>query len=202
MKMFNRMFIAAVLMLMLGSAAYAADEAPAAKPGMDPVLMEKMKALMAPTEAHKSLEPYAGKWNYTGKFWMAPDAQPQEMTGTAENTMIFGGRFLKQEIEGPWMGEKFNGIGYTGYDNIKGQYETVWIDSMGTGIMTSSGQYDAAKKSLNQSGANSCSLTGEKDRKGRSEWALTDNDHATYTSYLFGPDGKEFKSMELTYTRA
>ena len=188
------------LMLILGSSMVRAEEA--VKPPMDPALMEKMKTLASPGEAHKALEPLAGKWKYTGKFWMTPDAQPQPMEGTAKNEMIYGGRFLKQEIEGPWMGQTFNGIGYTGYDNIKGEYESTWIDSVGTGMMTVSGQYDAAAKTLKQSGANSCPLTGEKDRKGRSEWTVVDPDHNTYTSYTAGPDGKEFKSMEIDYTRA
>ena len=74
-------------------------------------------------------------------------------------------------------------------------------DSMGTGIMSMSGKYDAATKSLNQSGANSCPLTGEPDRKGRSEWKVVDADHNTYSSYMTGADGNEFKAMELQYTR-
>ena len=207
MKKFQSVFALAMLLMMGSSIAVFAEEAAPAPgkegiPGMDPAVMEKMKTLTSPSEAHKALEAFVGNWKYTGKFWMTPDAPAQEMTGTAKHEMIFGGRFLKQEIEGPWMGQTFNGIGYTGYDNIKKEYESVWIDSVGTGIMTVAGQYDAAASSLNQSGANSCPLTGEAARKGRSEWKTLDSDHSTYSSYIAGPDGKEFKSMELEYTRA
>lgn len=193
-----------VLMLaifaMMSSSAQAAKEA-AAPADVDPAMMEKMKTLMAPGEAHQALAAFEGKWNYTGKFWMAPGAPAQDMTGTTENKMIFGGRFLQQNIEGPWMGETFYGIGYTGYDNIKKEYESVWIDSMSTGLMKTSGKYDATTKTLSQSGANSCPLTGETDRKGRSEWTIVDANHHTYSSYLVGPDGKEFKAMEIHYVR-
>ncbi len=99
------------------------------------------------------------------------------------------------------MGKPFEGMGITGYDNIRGQYQTIWIDSMATGMMWVSGQYDNAAQTLNQSGANSCPLTGEKDRKGHSAWKVTDTDHNTYTAYLVGPDGKEFKAMEIIYER-
>ncbi len=99
------------------------------------------------------------------------------------------------------MGEQFEGLGFTGFDNIKGEYVSTWLDSMATGIMTVSGHYDAAKKTLSQSGANSCPLTGEKARPGRSEWTVTDSDHTVYTSYMNGPDGKEFKGMAINYTR-
>jgi len=204
MKAMNRMVLVGAMLMAMGSAVHAENEAVpgTAKPPMDPAMMEKMKALTSPTEVHKALELFAGKWTYGGKFWMTPDAPAQDMTGTTENSMIYGGRFLKQKIEGPWMGETFHGIGFTGYDNIKGEYVSVWIDSMGTGIMAVTGQYDAATKTLAQSGANSCPLTGEKARPGRSTWTVVDTDHNTYTSYMNGPDGKEFKMMEINYTRA
>ena len=163
--------------------------------------MEKMQALMAPGAAHKPLEAFVGNWNYTSKFWMSAESQPEETTGVAEHTMIYGGRFLKQDVKGTWMGQPFEGMGLTGYDNIRGQYQTLWVDSMATGMMWVSGQYDAATRTLNQSGANSCPLTGEKNRPGHSEWKVTDNDHNTYTAYLAEPDGKEFKAMEIAYER-
>lgn len=202
MKAFISIFLFAML-LAIGVPESCAEDAavPAASPAMDPAMMEKMKAMMAPTEAHKALEDFVGKWAYTGKFWMTAEAPAQDMTGTAEHTLIYGGRFLKQEIEGPWMGEQFEGLGFTGYDNIQGEYQTVWLDSMATGMMKVSGQYDPATKTLSQSGTNSCPLTGEKDRQGRSEWTVTDADHSVYTSYSTGADGKEFKTMEITYTR-
>ncbi len=198
MKTLNRILMLVILGMMLGATGYAAESA---KGPMDPALMEKMKALTSPNEAHKALEAFAGKWTYTGQFKMTGDAPAQEMKGTSEITMIFGGRFLKQEIEGPWMGENFNGIGYTGYDNVRQEYVSTWIDSVGTGIMTAAGQYDPATKTLNQVGANSCPLTGEKARPGRSTWTVVDNAHTVYSSYGMGPDGKEFKAMEITYSR-
>ena len=35
----------------------------------------------------------------------------------------------------------------------------------------------------------------------RLEWKIVDNDTNLYTSYSKGPDGKEFKGMEITYKR-
>jgi hypothetical protein len=200
MKLSKNLFLLAMALFMSGASLHA--EEAAAPGGMDPVAMMKMKALMSPGEAHKVFEAFVGKWNYTGKFWMTPDSPAQDMTGAAEHTLIYGGRFLKQVIEGPWMGEKFEGLGYLGYDNIRKQYVTTWIDSAATGIMTVSGQYDAATKTLTQGGENSCPLTGEVNRKGRSMWTINDADHNTFVSYSVGPDGKEFKVMELVYTRA
>ncbi len=74
-------------------AAFAAEAAKEMTPEQQ-AQMEKMKKLMGPSEAHKVLEPLAGKWNYTASFWMAPDAKPETSTGTSESEMIYGGRFL------------------------------------------------------------------------------------------------------------
>lgn len=197
MKSLTRMLVFVMLFGMFGAAVARAEE-------MSPEMAEKMKkmeALTAPGDAHKVLEPLAGKWTYTLKFWMSPDAPAEESTGTSQDDLIYGGRFLMQVVKGTMMGKPFEGLGFTGYDNIKKEYVSIWLDGMATGIMTSSGQYDAATKTLTETGANSCPLTGEKDRKGRNVSTLVDNDHKTYTAYAMGPDGKENMMLEIFYTR-
>ena len=197
MKSLSRMLVFVMLFGMFGVAAARTEE-------MSPEMAEKMKkmeALTAPSDAHKVLEPLAGKWTYTLKFWMSPDAPAEESTGTSQDDLIYGGRFLMQVVKGTMMGKPFEGLGFTGYDNIKKEYVSVWLDGMATGIMASSGQYDAATNSISEAGANSCPLTGEKDRKGRNVSTLVDNDHKTYTAYAMGPDGKENKMLEIFYTR-
>ena len=201
MKSIGRLSLMLMLGLFYSVVAQADDKTQAAKPGMDPVKMEKMKAAMTPGAAHKALEPLAGKWNYTAKFWMAPDQPAEQSTGTSESTIIYGGRFIKDIVKGTWMGEPFEGTGYTGYDNMKGEYQGVWIDSSMTGLMTSTGQYDAATKTFKMSGVGSCPLTGEKNHAYRSETTIQDSNHYTMSSYSTGPDGKEFKGMELSFTR-
>lgn len=154
-----------------------------------------------PNENHEVLKAFVGTWSYTGSFWMAPDAPPEAMIGTAECKMAYDGRFLKQKITGPWMGSTFEGLGFIGYDNIKEAYVSTWLDNSTTGIMLVMGEYDAATKTLEFEGTMSCPMTGEKERYYRSQWTVYDEDSNTYTSYSRGPDGAEFKSMVLTYTR-
>jgi|GEM_PF-4469386 len=38
--------------------------------------------------------------------------------------------------------------------------------------------------------------------KKRSEIRVVDNDHHSMESYMTGPDGKEFRTMNIHYTRA
>ncbi len=179
-----------------------AAEQPAAKPAMDPAQMEKMKTLMAPGEAHKIFESLAGKWTYTSKMWMPGADKPEESAGTSENTVVYGGRFLKEDVKGTWMAQPFEGTGYVGYDNVREEYQSTWMDSMVTGIMWSSGKYDTATKTLSMSGTNSCPMTGKKNVPGRTEWKVVDATHNTFSMYSAGPDGKEMKMMEIEYQKA
>ena len=174
----------------------AEEQAPATDPAM-----EQWARLSSPGEQHKVLEPLVGKWNYSMRWWKAPDAPPEESTGTSENAWIMGGRFVEQKVMGQAMGQPFEGTGTIGYDNVRGEYTTIWFSNMNTGIMNVSGQYDPATKTLTDKGTFSCPITGEKNMPYHSEWKIVDNDHNTYVSYSVGPDRKEFKSMEISYTR-
>ena len=154
-----------------------------------------------PGDNHKRLEPFVGKWTFRMRYWMKPGDTPQELHGTSENAWVFGGRFLKRDFKSAMDGQPFDAVGYTGYDNIRGEYQTVWLGTMGTGIMQVAGTYVAASDAITESGHFSCPITGEKARWMRAEWKISDNDHHTFTSYAKGPDGKEYRSVEEVYTR-
>ena len=44
-------------------------------------------------------------------------------------------------------------------------------------------------------------MTGETHRQFRAVWTVVDQDHNTYENYMHTPDGREFKAMEIRYTR-
>jgi hypothetical protein len=71
---------------------------------------------------------------------------------------------------------------------------------MSTQIMTSAGSYDAAKKTFTMTGEGDDPMTGKKKRE---KEVLVVNSPDKHTSEFFevGADGKEFKTMEITYTR-
>ena len=192
--------------LALGLHVAQAEQAKPVQPPMDPAkqaAMEATQRLGSPSEGHKALEPFVGSWTYTAQWWMSPDAPPESMTGTATNSLLFGGRFLKEEIRGTTEGQPpFEGVGFTGYDNLRKEYQTVWLDNMATGMMAGSGQFDAATQALTNQGDFSCPVTGETHRQFRAVWTVVDQDHNTYENYMRTPDGREFKAMEIRYTRA
>ena len=53
------------------------------------------EAMGALAPQHELLKPFAGTFNSEVKIWMGP-GEPMVMTGTMENSLDLGGRFLKQ----------------------------------------------------------------------------------------------------------
>src|SRR3546814_17999585 len=60
------------------------------------------------------------------------------------DTAVLGGRQIRTQFSSRFMGQPFNGIGFMGYDNVRGKYVASWVDDMSTGLMTSEGDYDPA----------------------------------------------------------
>jgi len=182
-------------------------EKPAAGQPQDAAMVEMMKKMMefaTPGEFHKRLEPLVGKWEYTARWWMSPDAPPESAKGTCENKWILDGRYLHQEVLGaPTESPEppLKGFGVIGYDNLRKQYFVVWIDNMGTGVMLGYGTCDPTGKVLTISGEASDPMTGETNRKWRSVTRIESDDKHVGEMYGPGPDGKEFKQLEIVYTR-
>jgi len=162
-------------------------------------MMEKWKVFATRNENHKVLDTLVGEWDHTVKWWMSPDGKPEVSKGRSEIEWIMGGRFIEHAVEGTSMGQPFEGMGITGYDNEKKQYQSIWIDNMGTGIMTGSGNYDPKTKILTDKGTFSCPAEGQKSYRGVTK--IIDKDNFSFEMYMAGPDGKEFRAMEIVYTR-
>ncbi|MBA3556753.1 MAG: DUF1579 family protein, partial [Gemmatimonadales bacterium] len=105
-------------------------------------MMQKWAEYATPGEPHQRLASMAGDWTWTSKWWMAPDAPPEESSGTTSSSMAMDGRYLMENYEGSMMGQPFKGHAITGFDNFRDEYVSTWIDNMGTGMMTSRGTYD------------------------------------------------------------
>lgn len=177
-------------------------------PKMNPVQAEMMKAMekaAAVGPEHKRLAAMAGKWKYKSKWWESGDAKPHESGGTSTMKMILGGRYLQHETSGNAMGMKFQGLGLLGFDNVKGEYQSVWLDNMGTGIMQATGSFDESTQTLKESGEFTCPVTKRpsKTRAYRGEWKFEGKNKMTFSMYSTGmlDDGPEFKNMEMVFTR-
>ncbi len=100
-------------------------------------MMAQWQSAMTPSEGHARLMPMVGTWHATTTFKMASDAPEQVSDGSSIHRLVLGGRFLEQIYKGTSMGMPFEGIGFTGFDNVRQRYVGMWMDTFGTGIMNS-----------------------------------------------------------------
>lgn len=162
-------------------------------------MMKNFEAYSTPGDMHVKLAKMAGNWKAEVQHWMAPGAPVEVSQGTAESKPIFGGRFIKQEFTSEWMGQPFQGLGIFGYDNIQKEFQSIWLDSMATGMMVSSGQL-TDDGSMVEEGTFSCPLTNS-ERWNRSKTTFVDDDTFTFEMFMKDDNGEEFRSMLITYTR-
>jgi hypothetical protein len=172
----------------------------ASKPTMDPGMMDAMMKAGIPGDAHKKLDGMVGSWDTKITMWMMPGMDPMTSAGTSTNQWVMGGRYLEQRYKGDFMGMPFEGVGYSGYDNVKKQYWGTWMDNMSTSMMTSTGGPSADGKSWEFTATMSDPMTG-KDSTAKEKITITDADHHTMEMWVAGPDGKMFRNMEIQYSR-
>jgi hypothetical protein len=162
--------------------------------------MEAWQKAMTPGDGQKRLEPLVGTFEARVRTWMDPSKPPDDTIGTAVNSWALGDRYVQMKYEGVFLGEIFNGIGYTGFDNVSKKYQSSWIDTASTGMMWSTGTMDAAGKVLTMKATINDPVTG-KPTTSDQKITIADNDHHTLEMWGKGPDGKSFKMMEIQYTR-
>jgi hypothetical protein len=165
---------------------------------------QQMQAWMKyaePGKFHAYLEPFVGRWTQTVKWWMEPNTEPDVSTGTCEYKWILGKRFLQQEVRSDSEEHPFAGMGLIGHDNFKKKYTGMWVDTMTTSIMTSMGTCDDSGKVFTMTGTQDDIFTGMKNQPFRAVSRIVNNDKLTDEMYMTGPDGKEYKALEIVYTR-
>jgi hypothetical protein len=164
--------------------------------------MEAWMKAMTPGPEHQGMAANAGTWTATVTMWQAPGAPPQISQGTSKRRMALGGRVMVDEWTGTMMGMPFEGLGTTGYDNASKKWWGTWSDNFSTGVMTSSGTCDAdPKKGCKYTGSFIDPITG-KESKNRMNVAWPSPDEERMEMFMTGPDGKEFKGMEIVAKRS
>jgi len=197
-----RLFVCGLLgcCLTLAGTALAAEQksAGAGPQPSEQEMMEAMTRLATPGPAHAALKALAGSWKTSVKAWTGP-GDPMVSEGTSESALVLGGRFLKEEYHGSFMGQPFEGFGITGYDNAEKKYVSAWADTMGTRILVQSGEADPSGRVMTFHGTWEDPVTGKKSPTRMVTHVVDDNTH-TFTMYS-NYTGQEVKEMEITYTR-
>jgi hypothetical protein len=159
---------------------------------------EYMAKYGTPGENHAHLKMFAGNWNTVCSSWMAPGQPPEVSKGTSSGEWIMDGRYLVTHYKGNFGGMTFTGMGIMGYDNMKQQYFSVWMDNFGTGVYQSTGKRCEKSKTMVYDGEMNEGATVVKTRE---VIKVVDENNYTMTMYRMGPDGSEIKMMEIAYAR-
>jgi hypothetical protein len=171
-----------------------------AKASSEAEMMKAWADYATPGEPHKLLERYEGSWKAVVQSWGDPSKPPEMSEGTMESRMVLGGRYLADRYEGKAMGQPVTGIGMTGYDNYKKHYFGTWFDSMGTGVMMTTGTVDATGKVMTSWGTMD-DPASKKSVKVKIVGTWIDDDFHRFEMYTPGPGGKLVKSLEMLYQR-
>lgn len=169
------------------------DSATATKAWMEYATPGEMQKMMAKSD---------GTWSGENTMWMENGGKPMMSKSEATNKMIFDGRYQVSEHKGDFMGMPFEGMSIVGYDNSKKKFVSTWIDNMGTGIMHGEGDWNPSTKSIEFKGKMTDPSRPGKDCDFREVFTFIDDN--TQKMEMYGPDsktGKEYKTMEIKYTR-
>jgi hypothetical protein len=163
-------------------------------------MMEKYVQAATPGPEHQKMAKLAGKWKAQVSAWMAPGAPPEKSEGSVEFKTLLGGRYVQQEFKGAMGGQPFEGMGTMGFDNVTKERFATWTDSMSTGLLVMRGKCAADAKKCTTKGQGSDAVAGKQVTYTETT-TMTDDDHFTFELRGPGPDGKQFKMLEIVYTR-
>lgn len=173
-------------------------------PAKDKVMAEMMQACMeagTPGKQHEELAKAVGTWSGKMKMWMMPGMAPMESTCVTEMKSVFGGRYIQATTKGDFGGQPFEGMGLYGYDNAAGHFTSMWCDNMGTGMMVGKGEASSDGKTITYTSTATCPVKKAPITFREVNTRLSDNESKME---MYGPspiDGKEYKMMEILYTR-
>jgi hypothetical protein len=165
-------------------------------------MMKNWMDYSTPGEMHKMMASWNGNWDGEVTMWEHAGGAPMTSKAKTVNKMIMGGRYQMASHSGNMMGMPFEGQSTMGYDNAKKEFISTWVDNMGTGIMVVTGTWDAANKTINLKGKMVNPGAGDgRDINIREVFKVVDDNTQIMEMYCDGMDGKEFKNMEIKYTR-
>lgn len=161
---------------------------------------EAAPAVSAPARlapAHR-LDWLVGHWSVRQSFWTDPAKAPAIDTGSAVFTAVLDGRHLRQDLRID-SAKPFRGLGYLGYDEAAGRYDSLWMDVNFGGVVVAHGSCEAS--------GHACRFLGAMSGKHgavvpvREVMEIADADHFSY-AYYERRDGREALTVRLDYTRA
>jgi hypothetical protein len=163
-------------------------------------MLKAIEAAATPGENHEIFKRMEGNWTTTNKYWSAQGAPAQESKGTAEFTTVLGGRFVEEKFDSTFADKPFQGIGYTGYNNVRKKFVSSWMDVGSTGILMTEGTLDKTGKTIESKGW--YQLPGGTSKQFRTVFKFVSDQEMVYGHFERGKNGREYQSLEVRYTKA
>jgi hypothetical protein len=196
----HRMLASALFPLtLLTTAPLLAQDAPPKMSPEEAAMMAAYQKAGTPGPQHAALAKAAGTYDLSIRSWEAPGAPPTVESGTAIRAMTLDGRVMTEDVQSQMHGQPFTGHGMQGFDNVSGKWWSTWNDSMSTGVMLSEGNCDDQGACTFTGSWNDPITKGKVNARMTLKW--TSPTVQLFEMYAPGPDGKEAKMMEITYTR-
>lgn len=179
-----------------------AQDAPPPMSAETQAMMAAWEKAATPGAQHQQLaEQFVGNWDTRQTMWMQPGAPPMTETAKAVGTAVLGGRHVRTDFTGQFMGMPFQGVALAAYDNVTGKYVNHWMDNMSTGVYRSEGDYDAANKTYTYRGEMADPMAPGTMIPVREVVRIVDKDHHVMEMYETH-DGKENKTMQIEFARS
>ena len=164
-------------------------------------LVETWVGHAMPSEHHTLLGKLVGEWKMAVKYRMNAEAPVVESEGACTRKWILGRRFVLEEFDGGNLGMPFQGMALYGYDAFEDKYTSVWVDTTSTAMTRSFGTCQSECKLIAFTGRHGDPWTGTmRDSRGLNR--LDSDDRHALELYELDSSGKEYRVLEIIYTRA
>ncbi|MCC6676420.1 MAG: DUF1579 domain-containing protein [Phycisphaerales bacterium] len=155
-----------------------------------------------PGAMHRRLARMVGEWHGSTRMWMSPGGE--SLTGECvwHVTSVMDGRYIRCEMIGemPGLGE-YRGLGYSGFDNVSGEFVGTWIDNHGTGIMNGAGGLSDDGRTMRWSYSYNCPIR-RKPMTVRQVETFPDDDTMSFEMFTTDPaSGAEYRCMHIDFRR-
>jgi hypothetical protein len=170
---------------------------------LDPEAMQE-RALRStmPDEHHEMMKRMAGEWDV--RLEVSPPGVPKPIVSrlTATVTPALGGRYMKEEIRGEFMGQPFESIGMFGYDTFDEKYHYTAFTNQSTASMRFEGYASQDGKTLTMYGEMDEPSLNVQDRMVKTVSYSPDEDTAILEVHDMHIGGDDTLVLRWVYTRA
>ncbi len=148
------------------------------------------QAPQSPGKEHEELKAMEGVWDAALKM-----GDGSEVKAESEFKMTCEGMWLTSDFRADFGGMKFQGKGLDGYDSVKKQYVSIWVDSMSGSPMVMRGTKEGKVTTMTGEGPGPAG-----DTKYKTISTQDSNDKMSFQMFMTA-DGKDVEVMSVTYTR-